>query len=242
MTRPLLLLLPGLLCDAEVWAAQRTAFEATHDVVVAEYGDAASLATMAGLAFAAADHRPRFAVAGHSMGGRVALEMWRAAPQRIERLALLDTGATPLPAGEAGESERAGRLRLLDIAQRDGMRAMAREWATGMVHPSQLDGPVFHRVLDMFERRTPTIFAEQIAALLGRPDARPLLPTIDVPTLLLTGAQDRWSPPAAHEAMQQSIAGATLTVVPDCGHMSPMEQPHAVNAALLAWLERTSTA
>ncbi|MFY9513699.1 MAG: alpha/beta fold hydrolase, partial [Rubrivivax sp.] len=123
-------------------------------------------------------------------------------------------------------------LALLDLARRDGMRAMAREWARGMVHPSRLGGPVFEAVLDMFERRDAGIFAAQIQALLARPDATPQLPGIRCPTLLLTGAQDSWSTPEQHAAMQQAMPGAQLVVVPDCGHMSTMEAPAAVRAAL----------
>jgi pimeloyl-ACP methyl ester carboxylesterase len=228
-----LLLLPGLLCDAAVWAPQVAALSRPSTVV--DYGAADSISAMARIALAAAP-AGRFAVAGHSMGGRVAFELHRLAPERIERLALLDTGCQPLAAGEAGENERAGRLALLDLARSEGMRAMARQWARGMVHPGRLGGPVFDAVLDMFERRDPAIFDAQIRALLGRPDAGPQLPGITCPTLLLTGAEDGWSPPAAHQAMQRAIPGAALVVVPDCGHMSTLEVPAAVNAALADWL------
>ena len=88
----------------------------------------------------------------------------------LERLALLDTSYHPLSEGEAGETERAGRMSLLATARRDGMRTMAREWALGMVHPSRHDTPLFEAVLDMFDRKTPDIFAAQINALLQRPD------------------------------------------------------------------------
>lgn len=236
MTRPILLLLPGLLCDATVWAPQCDAFGAAHEIVIPDYGDADTLADMARRALAQAGDAAQLAVAGHSMGGRIAFEIWRQARERVDRLALLDTGAHPLTEGEAGERERAGRMALLDIARRDGMRAMAREWARGMVHPDRIGGPVFDAVLDMFERKTPSIFAAQIAALLGRPDAGPLLPTIDVPTLLATGAEDAWAPPAQHAAMQRAIRDARLVVFERCGHMSTMEQPEAVTAALADWL------
>jgi pimeloyl-ACP methyl ester carboxylesterase len=224
-----LLLLPGLLCDAAVWAPLGL------DGTVVDYGDARSLTRMAEIALATAP-AGRLAVGGHSMGGRVAFEMLRLAPERIERLALLDTGCHPLAAGEAGAQERAGRLALLALAQRDGMRAMARQWALGMVHPSRVDTPVFDAMLDMFERRSPAIFEAQIHALLMRPDAAPRLAALALPTLLLTGAQDAWSPPEAHRLMHEAIAGSRLAVVPDCGHMSPMECPAAVRAELASWL------
>lgn len=220
------LLLPGLLCDVAVWAPLGLV-----DATVVDYGRADALATMAQVALAAAP-AGRFAVAGHSMGGRVAFELLKLAPERVAALALLDTGCHPLPPGEAGARERAGRLALLDLARREGMRAMARAWARGMVHPARLDGPVFEAVLDMFERRDADTFAAQIQALLQRPDATPQLAGIRCPTLLLTGEQDGWSPPAQHATMQQAIPGAALVVLPDCGHMSTMEAPQAVRAAL----------
>lgn len=224
-----ILWLPGLLCDAAVWAPLQM------PGTVADYGDARTIAQMAERALAQAPAGP-LAVAGHSMGGRVAFEILRLAPGRVARVALLDTGAHPLAEGEAGEKERAGRLRLLAIARRDGMRAMAADWTQGMVHPSRLGGPVFEAVLDMFERKTPDLFEAQIHALLQRPDARPQLPHVACPALLLAGEQDGWSPPAQHRAMAGAMPNARLVVVPDAGHMSPMEQPAAVRAALLEWL------
>jgi pimeloyl-ACP methyl ester carboxylesterase len=225
-------LLPGLLCDRAVWQAQLDALGPCH---VVDYGALDSLRDMATNALATAPAGP-LAVAGHSMGGRVAFEMWRMAPERIERLALLDTSYHPLAEGAAGETERAGRLALLNTAQRDGMRAMAREWALGMVHPSRHGTPLFEAVLDMLERKTPEIFAAQINALLNRPDCTELLATIHCPTLLLCGREDNWSPPARHEHMHQAIAGSRLVIVEHCGHMSTMEQPHAVSEALANWL------
>jgi pimeloyl-ACP methyl ester carboxylesterase len=111
---------------------------------------------------------------------------------------------------------------------------MAREWAQGMVHPSRLGTPLFEAVLDMFERSSVEAFAAQIEALLARRDAGPLLPRIGVPTLLLCGREDGWSPPARHEYMHAHIPGSRLLVYE--GHMSTMEQPEAVNAALRDWL------
>jgi len=180
----------------------------------------------------------RFSVAGHSMGGRVALELMRLAPLRVERLALLDTGTHPLPAGEAGARERAGRMALLELARTQGMRAMGRQWARGMVHPSRLDTPLFESILDMIERSNPDQFAAQINALLTRPDAASLLPTIQCPTLVLCGREDAWSPPAQHEAMQAAIPNASLNIIEHCGHMCTMEQPQALNDALAAWMRR----
>lgn len=235
--RATLLLLPGLMCDRAVWAAQIEALSATHDCIVPHYGTLDSLARMAEQVLRDAPPGP-LAVAGHSMGGRIAFEMWLQASQRIERLALLDTSYHPLPAGAEGERERAGRYALLEIARMQGLRTMAREWARGMVHADHLGTPLFEAVLDMFERSSVAAFAAQIEALLARRDAEPLLPTITVPTLLLCGRDDAWSPPSRHEFMHERIPGSTLTVIEHCGHMSPMEEPAAVTAALRDWLAR----
>lgn len=236
MTRPTLLLLPGLMCDHDAWAPQVEAFSDRFDCVVPNYGELDSLAAMAQQVLRDAPVGP-LAVAGHSMGGRIAFEMWAQAPQRIERLALLDTSYHPLPPGEEGDRERAGRMALLQIARSQGLRAMAREWAKGMVHRSRLGTPLFDAVLDMFERRSVAVFAAQIEALLARRDATALLSTITVPTLVLCGRDDGWSPPSRHEFMHAHVAGSTLEVIDDCGHMSTMERPGAVNRALSAWLD-----
>jgi pimeloyl-ACP methyl ester carboxylesterase len=178
------------------------------------------------------------AVVGHSMGGRVAFEIARLAGARLRGAALLDTGFRPLPPGPEGERETRGRLQLLAQARSEGVRAMALTWLRGMVQPDRLqDRPLIEAIVEMFGRRTVAQFAAQIQALLQRPDASALLPRMRCPTLLLCGEQDQWAPPAQHREMQQLIVGSRLTVVPDCGHMSPMEQPAAVNAALLAWIE-----
>ena len=239
--QPGVLLLPGLLCDASVWPVQQAALQALAPVHVADYGDCNSIPAMAERALHGAPAGP-LAVVGHSMGGRVALEIWRQAPARVVGLALLDTGFQALPDGQAGLAERAGRMELLALARAEGMRAMGQRWARGMVHPDQLDKPLFEAVLQMIERCTPDLFAAQLQALLGRPDATDLLPTITVPVLLLCGRQDSWSPLARHAQMQAALqsrpsrAPVELVVVEDCGHMSTLEQAPTVSAALLRWL------
>ena len=232
-----LMLLPGLNCDAAVWAPQVAALKAQANCIIPAWGLRDSLTAMAQQVL---DEAPtdRFSVAGHSMGGRVALEVMRLAPRRVARLALLSTGTHPLAVGEAGEKERVGRMALLKIAQQQGMRAMAQEWAKGMVHPDRIGGAVFEEVLAMFGRGSAAQYAAQINALLNRPDAAPLLPGIHCPTLVLTGRQDGWSGPAQHEAMAAAIPGAQLLIVEDSGHMCTLEQPQAVSAALADWLRR----
>jgi pimeloyl-ACP methyl ester carboxylesterase len=126
---------------------------------------------------------------------------------------------------------------LLALAHSSGMRTMGTQWATPMVHPSVVGSALFGAVLDMVERSNPAQFAAQINALLNRPDAAPVLPAVTCPTLVLTGREDLRSPPAQHEAIAHAIRGAVLCIVEQCGHMSTMEQPDAVNAAFVAWLK-----
>jgi pimeloyl-ACP methyl ester carboxylesterase len=185
----------------------------------------------------------RFALAGHSMGARVALEVLRTAPERVSRVALLDTGYRARAAGEAGEEETRKRLALLNLARSEGVRAMATAWVRGMVHPQRLsDDDLVGRILTMFERKSAGIFEQQIHALLHRPDAADVLRAITVPTLVLCGRQDSWAPVSQHEDMHARVRGATLTVVDDAGHMAPMERPEAVAQALLHWLAQDASA
>jgi pimeloyl-ACP methyl ester carboxylesterase len=231
-----LILIPGLLCDAHVWSSQCAALGNLADVRVADHG---MHDTLPGIAHSILASAPaRFAVAGHSMGGRIALEVYRAAPARVTGLALMDTGHHPVPAGDSGEEEAAGRYKLLETARREGMRAMGRVWVQGMVHPSRLgDLELIDRILDIFESKSPELFAAQIHALLNRPDAGPVLPTIQCPTLVLCGHEDSWSPVQRHREMAAAIANSTFVDIPVCGHMSTLEKPDAVNAAMQTWLE-----
>lgn len=228
-------LVPGLMCDAAVWAHQIAALAPDHEVQVPEHGLSSTLGAMAERILETA--APRFALAGHSMGGRVALEVLARAPGRVTRLALLDSGYEALAPAEAGERERAGRFRLLEIARRDGMLAMARDWARGMVHPARLtDTGLMDDIHSMIVRAGVAQFEAQITALLARPDRTELLTSLRLPTLLLCGREDAWSPLSRHEGMARLIQGSRLVAVPECGHMSTMERPEAVTAALLAWL------
>lgn len=181
------------------------------------------------------------AVAGHSMGGRVALEMRRLAPERVQRLALLDTGYLARPSGPAGQAEADKRQALLDLARREGVEVMARTWAQGMVHPSRLtDTALMDGIVAMFARRTPAHFASQIQALLARPDASETLKNIAGPVYLLCGAQDSWSPVAQHQAMSELLSHSVLTVIESAGHMAPMEQPESVAKVLSEWVSTTT--
>jgi len=163
-------LIPGLVCDAAVWRHAAEALRADCAVRIAHHGDLDSLGAMAQRIL---DETPGpFAVAGHSMGGRVALEILRRAPGRLTGIALLDTGTSPLAAGEAGATEAAGRHELLDVARTQGMAAMAARWVQGMVwKPRLADTALVDAVIAMFARSSANVFAAQIRALLARPDA-----------------------------------------------------------------------
>ena len=230
-----LILIPGLMCDHAVWDPLLSALSKDATCQIADHGNANSITVMAQQIL---DQAPaRFALAGHSMGGRVALEVMRLAPERVSRLALLDTGYIGLPAGAAGEEEAAKRYALLDIARKQGVRAMATQWVQGMVDPARLgDAALIESIVAMFERQSADIFAQQITALLARPDATPVLRSIRVPTLVLCGRSDSWSPPAQHEQIAELVPGSHLQVVEHAGHMCPMERPDAVAQPLLAWL------
>jgi pimeloyl-ACP methyl ester carboxylesterase len=234
-----LVLVPGLLCDEAFWVYQRQALEGRVKIQIAHHGLLDSLGAMAQRIL---DQAPsRFALAGHSMGGRVALEVMRRAPDRVIALALLDTGCHPLAAGDAGEREKAGRFALLEASRREGMRAMGWLWLQKMIHPTRLaDEGLVNSILDMMARKTPDIFAAQINALLTRQDTRPLLHTISCPTLVLCGMQDAWAPYTQHSEMAALIPNGMLVGVPEAGHMAPMEQPEAVNEAFGQWLDKVS--
>ena len=232
-----LVLVPGLMCDHTVWDPLLPQLSAMHACTVVDHGQADSLALMATQILR--DAPSRFCLAGHSMGARVGLEVLRQAPERVAGVALLDTGYLPKLAGPAGDDEVRKRMNLLQIAQQQGVRAMAHEWVQGMVHPDRLhDTALMDAILRMFERKSADIFAKQLHALIHRPDGSDVLARIDVPTLIACGRQDAWSPPSQHEAMHKLAPHAKLDIYEEAGHMAPMEQPAAVAASMLRWLAR----
>lgn len=227
MSEPLVLV-PGLLCDERLFAAQLPALAARTSVRVAETRLDDSLAGMAERLLAEAP--ARFALAGLSMGGYVCLEVMRRAPERVARLALLDTQAR---ADTAEATQR--RKDLMALAERGEFLGVAPRLLPLFLHPAHLAalGPT---VTAMAAAVGKEAFLRQQRAILTRPDSRPLLPSIGCPTLVLCGRQDQLTPPALHEEMAAAIPQATLVVLPGCGHLAPMERPAAVTAQLLAWL------
>jgi pimeloyl-ACP methyl ester carboxylesterase len=233
-----LILVPGLMCDASVWNPLLPALSPQAICSIVDHGDADSLDGMARRLLEQAPER--FALAGHSMGGRVAVEVMRLAPERVTHLALLDTGYKARPAGPAGEDEARKRHALLDIARQQGVRAMAAQWVQGMLDPERLsDAALVEEIVAMFARKSADIFAAQIRALLGRPDASPVLREVRVPTLVACGRADSWSPLAQHEEIAALLpAHEPVHAIEDAGHMSTMEQPQAMAQLMLHWLRR----
>lgn len=226
-----LYLLPGLLCDRVTWAHQEAALADRAEIRIPSFYGFDSLEAMARPVL---DSAPaRFSLAGHSMGARVALQIMRMAPERVERLALLDTGVHPVRPGEAEK-----RQELVDLARSEGMAALAARWLPPMVHADapRRDKALMQTLTEMVCRATPDIFAGQIKALLTRPDFESNMPKIGCPTLVGVGRQDSWSPVSQHAPIAAAIAGARLVIFENSGHMAPMEAPEAVTAALRDWL------
>lgn len=174
-------------------------------------------------------------VIGHSMGARVALEIYRLAPHRIQALALYDTGAHGLREGKIKTRQAA-----IKHCYEQGMQALADRWLPPMLHPDHCDLPAIYTPLEkMVLSKSPEIHERQITALIGRPDAFALLGEIICPVLLAAGSHDRWSPPAQHLDMQHQItAPSKFSEIGNSGHFAPFEQPDASLAILTGWLDK----
>ncbi len=228
--KPSLVLLSGLLCDHTMWQDIAEQLSSSFDVSIFSFAGYNSLTDMAEHVLAEAP--AHFALAGHSMGGRVALEVYRLAPERITHLALLNTGVHP-----KRESEVPGRMRLLELADTQGMQAVADSWLPPMMSETGKQNiALMNDLKAMILRHTPQDFHGQISALLNRPDAEAVLSLVNVPTLLLSGDEDQWSPVSQHEAIQQKISGSQLVAVP-AGHMSTVEIPAAISTIFRKWLK-----
>jgi pimeloyl-ACP methyl ester carboxylesterase len=226
-----LVLVPGLLCTGALWARQIAALADVADCTVADH---TRHNTMAGIARSILGAAPeRFALAGLSMGGYIAFEIVRQAPERVERLALLDTGC------RADTPElTAARRDLIAAAEAGGGARRAQELLLPrLVHKARLgDMPLVDTVLQMAVDTGLEAFRRQEEAIIGRPDSGSLLPNISYPTLVLVGEQDKLTPVEQHREIAAAIPGARLVIVPDCGHLSTLEQPEAVSRAMREWL------
>ncbi len=223
-------LVPGLTCTPRLYAPQLPLLWAFGPVTIADHRRDSDIAAIA--ARILADAPPRFALAGLSMGGYIAFAMLRAAPERIVKLALLDTAAradTP--------EQSAGRQAQIALAQ-SGRYGELADLAIPryLLKKNQSDPALSGIVRQMIEETGAQAFVRQQQAIMSRPDSRPLLGTIRCPTLVLVGDADIATPPELNKEIADGIPGAKFGVVPDCAHLSTLEQPDAVNAALAEWL------
>lgn len=224
-----LLLLPGLLCDARLWHAQIDGLGDIAQVQVADLTRDDSVAAMATRVLAQAP--PRFALAGLSMGGYVAFEILRQQADRVERLALLDTSAAP----DSPERARQRRIGIQAIGL-GKFAGVTRQLLPRLVHARHVDGDVGEAVQAMARRIGPDAYLRQQKAILGRPDSRPLLADIRVPTLIVVGEDDVMTPPAEADAMHAGIASSSLHRIKHCGHLPSMEAPEQTTALMRQWL------
>ena len=232
MDRTPLILLPGLLCDAALFHAQTAALAdvAAPEVVVLTEDD-----SMAGMARRVLERAPeRFALAGLSMGGYCAQEIMRQAPERVGRLALLDTSP------EADTPDRtATREAWIADARAEGRDAVIPRHVEMYLPPERLGERDLVAAVEASARNIGLdAYVRQQRAIAGRADGRGDLARIGCPTLVLCGRQDMATPLALHEAMAAAIPGARLTVIEDCAHLAPLERPDAVTSALRDWLTR----
>jgi pimeloyl-ACP methyl ester carboxylesterase len=231
INRPSLVLIPGLLCDATLWRAQIEDLADMAQPWVADVTRDDSVAAMAQRVLAEAPPG-RFALAGLSMGGYVAQAIMRVAPDRVARLALLDTSA------RADTAEQTARRRgLIELAEKGEFQGVTPRLLPVFLHPDRLsDKPLTDAVMAMTARVGKDAFLRQQRAIVGRIDNRPNLPAISCPTLVLCGREDQLTPLAGHEEIASLIPGARLEVIEECGHLSTMERPWEVSVALRQWL------
>ncbi len=226
-----LLLLPGMMCDARLFAPQIEALSADIPIHYAPIGGHDSISALAAAVLASAP--PRFALAGLSMGGIVAMEIVRQAPERVLRLALMDTN----PQAEAEERQRLREPQIEKVVAGGLIEVMRDE-----LKPNYLvDGPRKPAILDLCMQMALAlgveVFVRQSRALQQRPDQQETLRGMTLPTLLLCGAQDQLCPPERHELMHDLIPGSSLEIIDGAGHMPTLEQPETTTVALRRWME-----
>lgn len=226
-----LVLVPGLLCSARVFGPQIEALWPLGAVTVADHRRDNEIGAIAARILAAAP--PRFALAGLSLGGYIAFAMMRQAPERIEKLALLDTSARP-----DTPEQSAARHAFIAMAEDGRLDEVVETLTLRYLHRDRhKDARLRGIVRAMAADTGPEAFIRQQQATISRPDSRPLLGDIRCPTLVLAGDGDELTPPELAREIAGGIAGSKLVIVPDCGHLCTIEWPEPVNAALAEWLE-----
>jgi len=226
-----LVLVPGLTCTARLWTPQIEALWPCGPVMVADHRRDADIKAVA--ARILKDAPPRFALAGLSFGGYIAFEMLRQEAARIAKLALLDTSARP-----DTPQQTEARKTWIAMAQSGRYGEIPDLSIPRYLHRDRQSEPAMTGIVrEMIAQTGPQAFVRQLQAIMSRPDSRPMLASIRCPTLVLAGDGDIATPPDLHKEIADGIAGARLVIVPHCGHLSTIEQPAAVNAALREWLE-----
>lgn len=225
-----LVLIPGLLCNADLWAHQ---VEHLSDLATCSVADITGAESVDALADAVlADAPERFALAGLSMGGYVAHAIMRRAPERVERLALIDTSARP---DTPEQSKRRGLL--IEMSRIGKFRGVTDRLLPILIHTDRLaDDVLTDNIKEMAEHVGSEAFYRQQHAIMGRPDSRPELSEYRLPVTIICGRQDALTPLEHHEEMAGLIPDARLAVIEDCGHLSTMERPQAATALLRQWL------
>ncbi|RYY46892.1 MAG: alpha/beta hydrolase [Sphingomonadales bacterium] len=225
-----LLILPGLMCDAGMFAATLAAFPQAR-AIDDHYAGADAIEAMAEHVLASAP--ACFALIGHSMGARVALEVVARAPDRVTRLMIADTGVHGVREGEA-ESRHA----LRDLGRREGFDRLVDAWLPPMVgEAARVDAELMVALRAMCLRAGQAVFEAQTQALLHRPDTDAVLEAPACPVAVVVGAEDQWSSVAQHQAIAARIAGAALHVIAGAGHMAPAEKPEDFNTLIREWLD-----
>jgi pimeloyl-ACP methyl ester carboxylesterase len=225
-----IMLVPGLACSLRIFAPVIPALWRFGPVTVANHIRDDNMGAIARRILAEAP--PRFALAGHSMGGYIAFEIMRQAPERVAKLALMNTQARP-DTPEATARRRGQIAR----AQAGEYRAILDELFLGFVHPSRRDDTGLRKLVnDMGDDVGSGAFVRQQIAVMSRPDSRPTLAWIKCPTLVLSSDEDNTIPNSLSTEMAGGIPGAKLIIIPYCGHLTPPEQPQATAEALVDWL------
>jgi pimeloyl-ACP methyl ester carboxylesterase len=226
-----LVLIPGHMCDARQWGPQVAAFSGARTIHLPQIAGADGMAALA--AAVLRDAPPRFALAGLSLGGIVAMEVARQAPGRVERIALLDTN--PLPEAEEVKAVRLDRM--ARVAKGHLPEIVREEMKPMYLADGPGKQPVLDLCYDMALSLGAEVFRRQSRALMDRPDQRGTLRALRVPALILHGAEDQLVPLARAQLMAELMPSARLELIPGAGHLPVLEQPEATNTALRRWLE-----